>query len=114
MSLKRIVRTRRLTPEEAQKYRTIRAQVAEELPDLVARHHERVEASEQLTKVLAQLKIMRKKRGMSLADVMNRTGMERSAISKLETGQRPNPTIDTLVRYAEAVGKKLVVKLADA
>jgi hypothetical protein len=40
--------------------------------------------------------------------------MDRSALSKLETGQRPNPTVDTLVRYAEAVGKRLVVALADA
>jgi hypothetical protein len=35
------------------------------------------------------------------------------AFSKLETGQRPNPTIDTLMRYAEAVGKRLVLTLAD-
>lgn len=42
------------------------------------------------------------------------TGMDRSALSKLETGQRPNPTVETLVRYAEAVGKRLVVSLADA
>ena len=39
--------------------------------------------------------------------------MDRSALSKLETGQRPNPTIETLVRYAEAVGKRLVVSLAE-
>jgi transcriptional regulator with XRE-family HTH domain len=40
--------------------------------------------------------------------------MDRSALSKLETGQRSNPTVETLVRYAEAVGKRLVVSLADA
>ena len=39
--------------------------------------------------------------------------MDRSALSKLETGQRPNPTVETLARYAEAVGKRLVVSLAD-
>jgi transcriptional regulator with XRE-family HTH domain len=49
-----------------------------------------------------------------VADVTERTGMDRSALSKLETGQRPNPTVDTLVRYAEAVGKRLVVSLKDA
>lgn len=41
------------------------------------------------------------------------TGMDRSAISKLETGQRPNSTVETLVRYAEAVGKRLVVSFVD-
>ena len=33
---------------------------------------------------------------------------------QLETGQRANPTVETLVRYAEAVGKRLVVTLSDA
>ena len=51
---------------------------------------------------------------MSLSDLTELTGMDRSALSKLETGQRPNPTIETLVHYAEAVGKRLVVSLADA
>jgi transcriptional regulator with XRE-family HTH domain len=41
------------------------------------------------------------------------TGMDRSALSKLETGKRCNPTIDTLVRYADAIGKRVVVPLAD-
>jgi len=40
--------------------------------------------------------------------------MDRSALSKLETGQRANPTVDTLVRHAKALGKRLVVSLADA
>ena len=35
--MKRIVRNRRLTPEEAAKYKAIRQQVADELPDLIAR-----------------------------------------------------------------------------
>ena len=41
---------------------------------------------------------------IGLADLTAITGMDRSAISKLEAGKRPNPTMDTLVRYAEAVG----------
>jgi superfamily II DNA or RNA helicase len=36
--MKRITRERLLTPEEAEKYQSIREQVAAELPDLVARH----------------------------------------------------------------------------
>jgi DNA-binding XRE family transcriptional regulator len=111
--MKRIIRDRKLTAEEAAKYRKIRAQVAEELPDLIARHHERVAALDQVEELLKQLKVAREQQGLSLADVTERTGMDRSALSKLETGQRPNPTVDTLVRYAEAVGKRLVVSLAD-
>ena len=111
--MKRITRDRRLTPEEAAKYKAVREQVAEELPDLIARHHGRMATLDQLQEVLLQLKAAREAKGLSLADLMELTGMDRSALSKLETGQRANPTVDTLVRYAEAVGKRLVVSLTD-
>ena len=114
MGIRRIIRDRRLTPEEAAKYRKVREQVEAELPELVARHHRRTEAFEMLEALLPQLKAAREAKGLSLADLTKLTGMDRSAISKLETGQRPNPTIDTLVRYAEAVGKRLVIALANA
>jgi DNA-binding XRE family transcriptional regulator len=114
MTLKRITRDRHLTPEEAAKYNTIRARVAEELPELVARHHERAAALDLISDLLRQLKAAREEKGLSLADLTELTGMDRSALSKLETGQRPNPTVETLARYAEAVNKRLVVSLEDA
>ena len=67
-----------------------------------------------MEELLKQLKTAREEKGLSLADLTELTGMDRSALLKLETGQRPNPTIETLVRYAEAVGKRLVVSLAEA
>jgi hypothetical protein len=112
--MNRITRDRRLTPEEAARYKAIREQVDAELPDLIARHQERTATLEQLRELLLQLKAAREAKGLSLADVTALTGMDRSALSKLETGQRANPTVETLVRYAEAVGKRLVVSLADA
>jgi predicted transcriptional regulator len=112
--MKRIMRDRRLTPEEAVKYKTIREQVAQELPELIGRHHERMVALDQLDELVKQLKAAREAKGLSLADLTDLTGMDRSALSKLENGQRANPTVETLVRYAEAVGKRLVVSLADA
>jgi DNA-binding XRE family transcriptional regulator len=112
--MKRITRKRRLTPEEVAKYKEIREQVAEELPDLIARHHERMATLDQLQELLGQLKAAREAQGLSLSDLTALTGMDRSALSKLETGQRANPTVETLVRYAEAVGKRLVVSLTDA
>jgi DNA-binding XRE family transcriptional regulator len=111
--MKRNYRDRRLTPEEAAKYKAIHAQLDEELPGLIARHHERMATLDQLQDLLQQLKAAREAKGLSLADLTELTGMDRSALSKLETGQRANPTVETLVRYAEAVGKRLVVSLAD-
>ena len=112
--MKRITRNRRLTPEEVAKYKAVREQVAEELPELIARHHERMASLDQLEKLFTQLKAAREAKGLSLADLTELTGMDRSALSKLETGHRANPTVETLVRYAEAVGKRLIVSLADA
>jgi DNA-binding XRE family transcriptional regulator len=112
--MKRITRERRLTPEEAAKYKAVREQVAQELPQLIGRHHVRMAALGQLDELLKQLKAAREAKGLSLADLTELTGMDRSALSKLENGQRANPTVETLVRYAEAVGKRLVVSLTDA
>src|SRR5438309_8057548 len=109
-----ITRNRRLTPKEVAKYKAILEQAAVELPDLIARHHERMATLDQLQELLMQLKAAREAKGLSLADLTELTGMDCSALSKLETGQRANPTVETLVRYAEAVGKRLMVSLTDA
>lgn len=63
--------------------------------------------------IFSQLKAAREAQGMSLADVGERAGMDRSAVFKLETGKQPNPTVDTLSRVAQAVGKKLNIELSD-
>jgi len=114
MTLRRITRDRRLSPEEAARYREVRDQVAQELPELITRHSERLVALDQLTELIQKLKAAREEKGLSLADLTRLTGMDRSALSKLETGQRLNPTVETLVRYADAVGKRLVVSLANS
>ena len=110
----RIIQKQPLTAEQAAKYQTVRDQVAAEVPQLTQRHHERLAAVDQVEQLLEQLKAARGEKGLSLADLTGLTGMDRSALSKLETGKRPNPTVETLVRYAEAVGKRLVVSLTDA
>lgn len=112
--MKRIMRTQHLTPDQAAHYRKIREQVAHELPDLIHRHHERIASLERFQTLVQQLKQARQKRGMSLSQMTELTGMDRAALSRLETGQRPNPTLETLIRYAEAVGKHLEISLADA
>lgn len=113
--MKRIVRDRQLAPEEAARYKQVRDQVSAELPDLVQRHHQRMEASEKLLKgVLEELKAAREQKGLSLTDMTDLTGMDTTALSNLESGQKPNPSFETLARYAGAVGKRLVVALIEA
>jgi DNA-binding Xre family transcriptional regulator len=113
VTIRRITRDRALTPEEAAKYRKVREQVAEELPELVE-CHQRMAVLDRTQELLEELKAAREQKGLSLADLTERTGMDDAALTQLETGQHPNPTLDTLARYAEAVGKRLVVSLEDA
>ena len=42
-----------------------------------------------------------------------RTGIDRAALSRLENGAQDNPTINTLQRYAFALGKQVLVQVAD-
>ncbi|HJT35672.1 MAG TPA: helix-turn-helix domain-containing protein [Pirellulales bacterium] len=67
----------------------------------------------ELVQTVAALRRAREEAGLSLADIAERTGMDRGAVSKLETGVHGNPTMATLQRYAAALGKQLVVKLVD-
>ena len=60
-----------------------------------------------LLAMLAALKKHREAKGLSLADVAERCGMDRSAVSRLENGVYLNPTLDTLYRYAAAIGAEI-------
>lgn len=113
---KQITRDRKLTPEEAVKYRQMRAEIEAEKPSIIAKAQQarRDARRQQLAAVMQQLREAREARGLSLADVCQRTGIDRSAISKLETVTNENPTIDTLLRYAEVVGKRLEIQVLDA
>ena len=56
MTIRGINRDRRLSPEEAAKYREIREQIAGELPELITRHHDRVAAYDQFAELLRQFR----------------------------------------------------------
>jgi len=111
--IEEIVRDRRLTEEEAARYREIRALVAAELPELRARAKARLRELREARQVFAELKKVREAQGLSLGDVERLTGIDRSALSKLERGERVNFTVDTMTRYAAAVGKHVLFRVAD-
>jgi len=50
---------------------------------------------------------------LTLADVSARCGTDQPVLSRLENGHTPNPTLDTLWRYAAALGKRSVLTPAD-
>jgi DNA-binding Xre family transcriptional regulator len=93
-----VSRGRRLTKAEAAKYRKIRRQVEEELPP----------AKPDAMKVaIAKLRAMREAKGMTLAELAERTGMTRGNIARLES--QKNATLRTLERYAAGLGCKLEI-----
>ena len=110
---KQVTRNRKLTPDEASKYRRIRAEIEAEKPEIIAKARQAVRRK-QLAAVMQQLKAAREAKGLSLADVYQRTGIDRSALSKLEKVTNENPTIDTLLRYAEVVGKRIEIEVHDS
>src|SRR5687768_17469835 len=108
------------TPEERARLQAIREKFQREKPSL----KKLVESGDapppmplgtylEIQALLHRLKKEREAAGLSLADVAERTGMDRAAISRLENGHQPNPTIDTLARYAAALGKAIVWSVSD-
>jgi DNA-binding XRE family transcriptional regulator len=61
-----------------------------------------------------RLKALRESRGLSVEEVVRASGIERSALFKLEGGKNPNPTIGTLERYARALGGRIRIEFEPA
>jgi DNA-binding XRE family transcriptional regulator len=66
-----------------------------------------------LAKFIGGLRQCREQAGLSLSDVADRSGIDKAALSRLENGFYCNPTINTLARYAKAIGKRFVPTLED-
>ena len=102
------------TAEQAEKYRRIREMIASEIPEI----KEEARAIRQgrqahIGEAIGLLKAERELRGLSLADIGERTGLSKSAISKLENNEDANPTINTLTKYADALGMALGIVLTE-
>jgi DNA-binding XRE family transcriptional regulator len=63
----------------------------------------------QLRPLVDGLKRTREAAGLTLAQVARRCGIDQPALSRLENGHNKNPTLDTLWRYAAAVGRRLLL-----
>lgn len=102
------------TPEEKARIKEIRDRFQRERPtleDLIASGEYNAPIPQgaylELRRLMYLLRKERERQGLSLADVADRSDIDKAALSRLETGQQINPTIDTLWRYAHALGKDL-------
>ena len=108
-----------LTPEQREQLREIaRKTVAEKLTteELVASGKcgppMPLGVVQDLLMAMIKLRKAREALGLSLADMAERTGMDRAGISRLENGLT-NPTFETIGRYALALNKRVVIELED-
>ncbi len=68
---------------------------------------------DRLQQALQALQAARERRGLSLADMSRRSGIDRARLSRLESDGHANPTLDTLGRIARALGGELRVTVAE-
>jgi len=104
---------KQLTDAEHADYKKKLAAVKLDKNEIVTKGRAVFAAHKVARKALDQLKAERVRQGLSLADIRDRTGIGREAISKLENDQVPNPTMRTLIRYAGALGVKLELKIGE-
>jgi DNA-binding XRE family transcriptional regulator len=64
-------------------------------------------------KFIGSLRQRREQAELSLTYVADRSGIDKASLSRLETGWYTNPTVNTLARYARAIGKCFVPTIED-
>lgn len=100
--------TRALTPEELERLRQQRAQIATELPDLLVRDRLRDEARSEPT-LSGELRRAVHANALSLSVIAERTGIPPLMLDEFLTGERTLRS-DVLDRLANALGFVLQVK----
>lgn len=120
MASERIHRDMNWTPEDRARHKAIREKFQRErpTPEQLISSGEYIGPIPQpvffeLVAALAALRKTREAAGLSLADVAERSGIDKAALSRLENGVHDNPTVETLMRYAAALGKRLTWSLQD-
>ncbi|HWB01138.1 MAG TPA: helix-turn-helix transcriptional regulator [Pirellulales bacterium] len=96
-----------------QRSRVERAQAAAERDreEIVARGRELKANLDQWQEIFSELKAERVRKGLTLDQLAQSTGISKPALSRLENAANPNPTMSTLLRVAEALGKGIYIRL---
>lgn len=98
--------------ERAEREREL-ALIEAEKPELDAWANKVLDRMEAIENVVAALRAARMRKNLSLSQVDDASGLGRSNICRLETSAEPNPTLETLLTLAEAIGVELRIALVD-
>lgn len=104
---RRIVRPS--TDEERKRYRAALKEEKTAVEANKALGRELLTERRELSAVVAELKILREQLEITLTELAERTGMTVGNLSRLENMQGSNPTIETLRRYAAAIGHRIEI-----
>ncbi len=103
-----------LNATESRAYGRLLAKVEADRPQLESWARAGFARDRHMREVLRLLKEARVERGISLAELQKRTGIAKGNLSNLETDPAANPTIETILRYAQAIGVDLRIRITDA
>lgn len=105
----RITSHPKLTPAKLAELREAARTIdATEKDAIVARGRAHFERRERILATLAGIQRARQARGMTLDDVARQTGIGKANLSRLFNADDANPTLDTVIRIADAVGYPLL------
>ena len=112
---------KRLSDADKSKYARLRNAVEQEFPPGKAKRPPRDPNQPSdlgeyfdLRALVGELRKAREAQGLSLSDVQRATGIDPSALCRIESGENGNPTVNTLIRYARAIGRRINVALVEA
>jgi DNA-binding XRE family transcriptional regulator len=111
--MKHVRRNRRLTPEEAAKYREVRRQIEQEKPEINARIRARMAQKRKAAgarsghQTLGQrIRATREARAQSQVNLASAAGISQGYLSQLEQDER-EPTLSIAARLARALDMSL-------
>lgn len=103
----------RMTPDELARFRDAVAEESLAKEENVAAARERLPALcaryERSIGLLRRLRELREASGVSLRDLEAQTGIPVKVWEELESSQAPDPSLGLLMRYAEALGREVVI-----
>lgn len=105
----RITQHPKLTPAKLSELRQAAQQIdATEKDVIVAKARAHFARRERIAAMLAEMQRTRQTKGMTLDDVAKRAGIGKANLSRIFNDTDANPTLDTAIRIADAVGYPLL------
>jgi DNA-binding Xre family transcriptional regulator len=120
MTIRRIIRASKRSPEETARLRADRERYQRDKPSieqLLAEggHQDTIPLGEflNLRELMFAARRERERQQLTLAQMEERTGIDQAALSRLETGKQVNTTFETVSRIFRALGKELIWSVRD-